>query len=180
MGIAPWGALGGGQFKTEAQRKDSGGRNMFPATEAQIKISGALEKIANKKKTIITSVALAYIMHKTPYVYPIVGGRKVDHLKGNIEALGLELSQEEMDEIEDSVPFELGFPHSFLSRKAHGEIGPGDIWLAASVGHFDFVDGQKVSAIGMISWKLLERACRLTFFIYSQSPQTSTRSSSQG
>ena len=49
-------------------------------------------------------------MHKTPYVFPIVGGRKVSHLKGNIEALGLELTREEMVEIERSAPFDRGFP----------------------------------------------------------------------
>lgn len=30
---------------------------------------------------------LAYVMHKTPNVFPIVGGRRIEHLKGNIEAL---------------------------------------------------------------------------------------------
>lgn len=48
------------------------------------------------------------------YVFPIVGGRKVEHLKGNIEALGVELTPEEIDEIEDTEPFDVGFPQSFL------------------------------------------------------------------
>lgn len=30
-------------------------------------------------------VALAYVMQKTPYVFPVIGGRKVEHLKANIE-----------------------------------------------------------------------------------------------
>lgn len=114
MGIAPWGALGGGAFKTEEQRKSTEGRASGPANEAQIKTSKVLESIAKEKGTLITSVALAYVMHKTPYVFPIVGGRKVDHLKGNIEALKLRLSKEDMDAIDGAVPFDLGFPHSFL------------------------------------------------------------------
>lgn len=44
-------------------------------------------------------------MAKTPYVFPIVGGRKVDHLKGNIEALGLELSEDDIKKIDDAVCF---------------------------------------------------------------------------
>lgn len=48
------------------------------------------------------------------YVFPIVGGRKVEHLKGNIEALGVELTQQEIDEIEDTEDFDVGFPTSFL------------------------------------------------------------------
>lgn len=70
---------------------------MGGASEAAIKISKVLEQIA-KKNTQITSVALAYVMQKTPYVFPIVGGRKIDHLKDNIEGLSLHLSDEEIME----------------------------------------------------------------------------------
>lgn len=58
--------------------------------------------------------ALAYVTHKAPYVYPIVGGRKVEHLKGNIEALALKLTTEEIDEIEDALDFDVGFPMNML------------------------------------------------------------------
>lgn len=64
MGIAPWNALGGGNFKTEEQRKSTEGRQLGGPSEQDIKVSAALEKIAKKKGTVITSVALAYVMHK--------------------------------------------------------------------------------------------------------------------
>ncbi|KAF2871732.1 aryl-alcohol dehydrogenase-like protein [Massariosphaeria phaeospora] len=115
MALAPWGALGGGNFTTEAKRAaNEKGRNMAPPSDKQIQISKKLEAIATKKNTQITSVALAYVMHKAPYVFPIVGGRNVAHLKGNIEALGLELEDEEIDEIDGAAEFELGFPMNFL------------------------------------------------------------------
>jgi hypothetical protein len=47
-------------------------------------------------------------------VYPIVGGRKLEHLKGNIEALKIELTDAEVDEIDDSAPFDIGFPMKML------------------------------------------------------------------
>lgn len=53
-------------------------------------------------------------MHKTPYVFPIVGGRKVDHLKGNIEALELELTDEEVEEINAAGNFQVGFPLNMI------------------------------------------------------------------
>ncbi|KAL9113132.1 MAG: hypothetical protein Q9227_002744 [Pyrenula ochraceoflavens] len=144
MGLAPWGALGGGNFKNEEQRKSDEGRKTRPASEAQITISKVLEKIAKEKGSIITSVAMAYVMHKTPYVFPICGGRKVDHLKGNIEALGLSLSKEEMDEIDNAVPFDRGFPHTFATGRSpdqmHGEINGEDLWLANLYAKFDAVD----------------------------------------
>lgn len=141
MGLAPWGALGGGAFKTEEQRRSQEGRKI-EATEEQIKISGVLEKIANRKNTTITSVALAYVMHKTPYVFPIVGGRTIDHLRGNVEALKLHLSHEDMKAIEGAVPFDLGFPTSFLYQ-GQSVDHPGEVWLLNMAGTFDYVKLQE-------------------------------------
>jgi len=147
MGLAPWGALGGGNFKTEEQRraqaeKQNAGRNMGGPSDAQIAISKVLESIAQKKGTVLTSVALAYVMHKAPYVFPIVGGRNVNHLKGNIEALRLQLTQEEMDEIDNAVPFDLGFPHNFLygsSKPSHHQ----NVWLLNMGGTYDYLPEQQ-------------------------------------
>lgn len=114
MGLAPWGALGGGNFKSDEQRKSQEGRKMGEASEAAIKISKVLERIAKNHKAEITSVALAYVMQKTPYVFPIVGGRKLEHLKGNIAGLSLDLSETDMKDIEEANPFDIGFPMNFL------------------------------------------------------------------
>jgi len=53
--------------------------------------------------------------NKAPYNFSICGGRKTDHLKGNIDALALSLSDKEMAEIDNAWPFDVGFPLSFLS-----------------------------------------------------------------
>lgn len=99
MALAPWGALGRGAFGTheelEAKAASKEGRKN-PPTEKTKAISLALEKIAKAKGTTIVSVAQAYVMAKSPYVFPIVGGRKIEHLKSNIEALGVELSEEDL------------------------------------------------------------------------------------
>jgi len=136
MGLAPWGALGGGAFKTEEQRKTNEGRNR-PPSEAAVKVSGVLESLAKKKDTAITSVALAYVMHKAPYVFPIVGGRKIDHLKGNIEALSLELTEEDIKEIEGATPFDIGFPMNTFGNT------PDSLWLMNMAGSFDYVQPSK-------------------------------------
>jgi aryl-alcohol dehydrogenase-like predicted oxidoreductase len=138
MGMAPWGAMGSGHFKSEEQRKCSEERKMGDAAESAIKVSGVLEKIANKKHATITSVALAYVMHKTPYVFPIVGGRRVEHLKDNIKALSLELTKEDMKDIEGATSFDLGFPMNFL-----GGGNPANSWLMSMAGEFDYVQGPK-------------------------------------
>jgi aryl-alcohol dehydrogenase-like predicted oxidoreductase len=148
MALAPWGSLGGGNFtvaaKTAANEK---GRNMRPQSEVQKKMSKKLEQIANNHNTQITSVALAYVMHKAPYVFPIVGGRKVEHLKGNIEALGLQLSEQEIDEIDEESDFKVGFPMSFLfefgGSKYKTMNTSSDVGLLQFAGKLDSVPHQK-------------------------------------
>ena len=54
------------------------------------------------------SVAIAYVMQKAPYVFPLVGGRKVEHLMSNIEALDISLSEEHIAFLESILPFERG------------------------------------------------------------------------
>ena len=118
MAIAPWGALGGGKFKTAEQRESNEGRRLGEPTDGDVAMSSVLEKIAKKHNTIITSVALAYVMHAAPNVYPIVGGRKVEHFKGNIEALKLRLDDEDMKMIVEASGWHPGFPQSFLTPMA--------------------------------------------------------------
>lgn len=81
-------------------------------------------------------------MHKAPYVFPIVGGRKIEHLKGNVEALELELSDEDMSDIDNAAPFDAGFPMNFLGGPK-GAKGPGDVWLTNMAGYFDYVESGK-------------------------------------
>ncbi|CZR50278.1 probable IN2-2 protein [Phialocephala subalpina] len=123
MALAPWGALGSGHFKTDAQRASTtNGRNFMPPSAKELSVSKALEAIANKKSTAITSIALAYVMAKTPYVFPICGGRTVEQLKSNIEGLSVELTKEDIEDIEKASPLDLGFPHTMIGLGPDGYL----------------------------------------------------------
>ena len=140
MALAPWGALGSSTFKTENQReRQSQEGRRVRTSDAAVEVSRVLEGIANEKGTVITSVALAYVMHKSPYVFPIIGGRSINHLRQNIEALSLQLSKGDMRRIEDAVPFELGFPHDLLWRVGGVPENPSQVWLTEMGGHTDYV-----------------------------------------
>ena len=54
--MACWNVLGGGHFKTAEQRKSQEGRGSSGTSEHDMKISKALETVAERKKTLITSV----------------------------------------------------------------------------------------------------------------------------
>lgn len=59
-------------------------------------------------------VAIAYHLRKQPYIFPMVGGNKVEHLEANIEALRLELTDEHVEGIESVVPFDIGYPLKYI------------------------------------------------------------------
>ncbi|KAF9465835.1 NADP-dependent oxidoreductase domain-containing protein [Collybia nuda] len=136
LALAPFGVVAGGRFRTdaeeEARAKSGEYRRMGPGferTEKEKKVSKALEKFANEVGTKhITTVAIAYLLHKVPYVFPLIGGRKVEHLLANIEALDISLSDEQMKELEVASEFDLGFPGSFIGT------GPEGGWMMGSVG----------------------------------------------
>lgn len=52
-------------------------------------------------------------MQKTPFVFPIVGCRKIEQLQANIDALTISLSEEQIKYLESILPFDPGFPHNF-------------------------------------------------------------------
>lgn len=58
-------------------------------------------------------------MQKTPNVFPIIGQRKIEHLQANIDALSIQLTDEDLDEIDAAVPFDVGFPMNFAFRDSY-------------------------------------------------------------
>ncbi|KAI0074921.1 aryl-alcohol dehydrogenase [Panus rudis PR-1116 ss-1] len=156
MALAPWDVLAAGKIRTDAeeqQRRETGekganldrlgesGRTLtnpnWERTEAQREVCLALEKVAKEigAKTI-QAVAIAYVMQKTPYVFPIIGGRKIEHLHANIEALEIALTPDHIKYLESILPFDLGFPMNRFGRHSQGN-GSDYNGLYKNAGHFD-------------------------------------------
>ncbi|KAJ5474137.1 hypothetical protein N7475_003703 [Penicillium sp. IBT 31633x] len=153
MALAPWDVIGGGHFQTAKQleeRKKSGEglRSVMGAeqTEEERRISEALEVVATEHGTeSISAIALAYVLCKAPNVFPLVGGRKVEHLHDNIRALSIRLTEKQIGFLEAATSFDIGFPSNFIGEdpKANGGKAP---LLMCTAGHIDFV--QTSRAIG--------------------------------
>ena len=126
MAIAPWGVLAGGKLRTdeeEERRVQSGekGRTIYDPewmrNDNEKAMSAALDKFAKEVGAKhLTAVAIAYVMQKTPYVFPIIGGRKVEQLEANLEALEIVLTPEQIEYLESIVPFDPGFPNTLIVR----------------------------------------------------------------
>ncbi|KAJ7174567.1 NADP-dependent oxidoreductase domain-containing protein [Mycena filopes] len=126
LALAPWKVIGQGKFRTDAEEEErratgENGRTLtnpqWERSDDEKKISYALEKVAAEVGTkSITAVAIAYVMQKVPYCFPIIGGRKVEHLMANVEALDISLSAEQIAFLEGAVPFDPGFPTTMIGN----------------------------------------------------------------
>ncbi|KAI5115043.1 hypothetical protein M0805_001885, partial [Coniferiporia weirii] len=108
LALAPWNVLAAGRLRTdaeEARRAESGekGRTTMRdwlRNEDEKKMSAALEKVAKEVEDALC--------------VPLIGGRKVEHLMANIEALKISLSDEQIKYIESVIPFDPGFPNAMI------------------------------------------------------------------
>lgn len=133
MALAPWGALGSGKFQSKKQMEErkkanESLRSFFSdgtQNEREVKISAALEKVAGElgEDITVTAVALAYCLQKVPYVFPIIGGRKVEHLQDNIKALEINLTRKQIEYLESQTTFEPYFPISMVGPDPHATGG---------------------------------------------------------
>ncbi|KAI9045187.1 putative NAD(P)-linked oxidoreductase [Aspergillus affinis] len=97
MGLCPYGVFNQGRFQTtegfKQREKNHGGRNFIPLSERDKQVSAQLERLSEKTGYSLFNIALAYVLQKTPYVFPIVGARKIEHLTHNIPAVEISLSE---------------------------------------------------------------------------------------
>jgi aryl-alcohol dehydrogenase-like predicted oxidoreductase len=144
--------LGGGKFQSKAaveKRKETGEplRLLSGAhqTPEEVRISAALAKVASEHGIeSVTTIALAYVLHKASNVFPIVGGRKVEHLQDNIQALSIKLTDQQIAYLEAARPFQLGFPHDFVGPDP--KITGKSNWLART-SHVVFPNAQKLKSV---------------------------------
>ncbi|KAF8158485.1 Aldo/keto reductase [Crassisporium funariophilum] len=128
MALAPFNVLAAGKLRTDAEeeRRAASGENGrtllgndWRRNEQEVKVSRALEKVAGEVGAkSITSVAIAYVMQKAPFVFPVIGGRKIEHLLANLEALDISLSVEQLQFLDSTSPFDIGFPGNYFGTGA--------------------------------------------------------------
>jgi aryl-alcohol dehydrogenase-like predicted oxidoreductase len=139
MALAPWGVLAHGKWQTRqaVEQREKDGDTLRPLfgtsqTVSEVEISEALAKVAAEHGIeSVTRVALAYIFKKAAQfgiysVFPVIGGRKTEHLKDNIAALDVHLTDEQVEYLESVRPFDIGFPAAFVGGDPNvtGEAQP--------------------------------------------------------
>jgi aryl-alcohol dehydrogenase-like predicted oxidoreductase len=112
IGFVPFSPLGKGFLtgaineSTTFDSKDF--RNIVPrftpeARKANQALIDLLSKIAKQKKATPAQIALAWLLAKRPWIVPIPGTTKLNRLEENLGAAALELTPEDLQEIENAV-----------------------------------------------------------------------------
>ncbi|KAK9462309.1 NADP-dependent oxidoreductase domain-containing protein [Lipomyces oligophaga] len=116
MAIAPYDVLNHGKFQSAKviEERLSGGegfRRGDDFSEREIKMNEVLAKVADEHGAVsVPGIAIAYVMAKAPYVFPILGSRKIENIEDNIKSLSIKLTPEQVAFIDGAVPFDFGFP----------------------------------------------------------------------
>jgi aryl-alcohol dehydrogenase-like predicted oxidoreductase len=108
IGVLPWSPLARGRLTrdwdedTERSRTDDVSARLYMATaDADRAVVERVAQVADQRGVTRAQVALAWVASHPQVTAPIVGATKLSHLEDAVAALELELSQEEVDLLEE-------------------------------------------------------------------------------
>jgi len=112
VGFVPFSPLGKGFLTAKVDENttfdSSDIRSRIPrftpeARKANRVLIDLLARIAEPKKATPAQIALAWLLAQKPWIVPIPGSRKLDRLDENIGAVGVELTSDDLQEIESAL-----------------------------------------------------------------------------
>src|SRR5208283_3456614 len=111
IGLVPFSPLGKGFLTGKIDETTtfdkSDFRNIVPrftpeARKANQALVDLLRKIAERKKVTPAQIALAWLLAQKPWIIPIPGTKKLERLEENIRAVAVELTSDDMREIDSA------------------------------------------------------------------------------
>jgi aryl-alcohol dehydrogenase-like predicted oxidoreductase len=113
IGFVPWGPLGMGylhgqidprtKFDPKTDLRSGFDRFSPENLRANRAIVDLLERFAEKESATPAQIALAWLLAQKPFVVPIPGTRNVNHLHENLGAINLQLTPEDLREIDTAL-----------------------------------------------------------------------------
>jgi aryl-alcohol dehydrogenase-like predicted oxidoreductase len=117
IGLVPYSPLGRGFLTGTITSTDNLAADDFrrhnprfqgDALEANLRIVEAVRAVAERKGATPGQLALAWVLAQGDDVVPIPGTKRVRYLEENVAAAAVELSREDLDELEAAVPAAVG------------------------------------------------------------------------
>lgn len=110
IGFVPWGPLGMGfltgalhartDFDEKTDLRAGFDRFQPEALAANQRILDVLSRFAKRERATLPQIALAWVMAQRPWIVPIPGTSKVRHLRDNVGAIDVVLSDDDLHDID--------------------------------------------------------------------------------
>lgn len=110
VGLIPWSPMARGFLAGNRTRDKSGATTRAKSDEyahqlyysdADFEVVDRVEEMAKKHGFSMAQIALAWLLHKPGVTSPIIGATKMHHLEESVGALDVNLSDEDMDYLEE-------------------------------------------------------------------------------
>jgi aryl-alcohol dehydrogenase-like predicted oxidoreductase len=123
MSITPWSPLGAGLLTGKYNQGMIQGARLSEKSlkfnkPQNLAIARKVSEIATTLDATSAQVALAWIRAKHPMMIPIIGARTLDQLHDNLGVLTVQLSDEQLQTLDEISAIDLGFPHEFMRLPA--------------------------------------------------------------
>jgi 1-deoxyxylulose-5-phosphate synthase len=106
IGVMPWSPLARGRLArdwdatSERQASDKFGSTLYSTHDADRAVVDAVAAVAKARGVPRAQVALAWVAQKAPVSAPIIGASKTNHIDDAVAALSLDLTHEEIAQLE--------------------------------------------------------------------------------
>jgi aryl-alcohol dehydrogenase-like predicted oxidoreductase len=127
LGVTAWSPLAGGVLSGKYTQPLSAPARIDPSSldERSHAAARAVQAVADEIGATPSQVAIAWTMHRSPSIIPILGARNVDQIRDNLGAIDVKLARAQMADLEKATEFSLGFPHDFINDIAPWVFGAG-------------------------------------------------------
>ncbi|MDJ0567996.1 MAG: aldo/keto reductase [Pleurocapsa sp. MO_192.B19] len=122
IGITAWSPLASGLLTGKYTNSNGDGESrrlddemmegFVDKSDRNLTIARTVDLIAEQTEYSTSQIALNWLVRRG--VIPIIGARKVSHIKDNLACIDIKLSDKQISELNKASQIELGFPHDFF------------------------------------------------------------------
>ncbi|MFF8592963.1 aldo/keto reductase [Streptomyces sp. NPDC015220] len=141
LGVTPYSPLGGGVLSGKYSRADltatsadsaQGNRKSFNAglglvTERTLAVADVVREVAAELERTPAQVALAWTLRNPGVTAPVIGARTPEQLVGNLGALEVHFTADQLSRLDQVSAIDLGYPHDLLAGDHIRTVVSGDL-----------------------------------------------------
>ncbi len=114
MSYLAWGILEGGELTGKYNSASDEPKRSEDTSERIKAIASVMMEVAKEIGCTPSQVAINWVRQRPYHMIPIIGARSKEQLKDNLACPNFDLTNDQINRLNETSPVDLGFPHSFL------------------------------------------------------------------